>query len=126
LIDRIRAATAALSGTARGEAAASTGLGRLSFGGAGVAVAELGLEGAGVVGATGVVAALVGAVDALSPGCAPTTYRFSRGSTATAPAITVITRPIAAMPATTTIATCLGPKASTHLLHARLELADRH
>ena len=48
LIARILAATAALSGTTRGEAAASTGLGRSSFGGAGVAVAELVLEGAGV------------------------------------------------------------------------------
>ena len=123
LIARIRAATAALSGTTRGEAAASTGLGRLSLGGAGFAVAELGLAGAGVLGA---LVGAAGAVDALSPGCAPTTYRFSRGSTATAPAITVITRPIAAMPARTTIATCLGPKGFSHLLHARLKLSDRH
>ena len=79
LIARILAATAALSGTTRGEAAASTGLGRSSFGGAGSAVAELVLEGARALGV------LAGAVDALSPGCAPTTYRLSRDSAATAP-----------------------------------------
>jgi hypothetical protein len=120
LIARTLAATAALSGTTRGEAAASTGLGRSSFRGVGVADAELMLEGAGVL------AGLAGAVDALSPGCVPTTYRFSRGSTATAPAITVITRPIAARTARTTIAICLGPKGSGHLLHARLKPADRY
>jgi hypothetical protein len=109
LIARILAATAALSGTTRGDTAANTGLGRSSFGGAGVAVAEMVLEGAGVL------AGLAGAVDALAPGCAPRTYR-SRGSTATAPAITVITRPIVATAARTTIAICLGPKGSAHLL----------
>jgi hypothetical protein len=119
LIARILAVTAALSGTTRGEAGASTGLGRSSSGGAGVTVGELGLDGAGVLGG------LAGAVDALSPCWAPTTYRFSRGSAATAPAITVITRPIAAMTARTTIAICLGPKGSAHLLHARLKPADR-
>jgi hypothetical protein len=119
LIARILAVTAALSGTTRGEAGANTGLGRSSFGGAGVAVVGLVLEGAGVLGG------LAGAVGTLSPGWTPTTYRFSRGSAATAPAITVITRPIAAMAARTTIAICLGPKGSAHLLHARLKPADR-
>ena len=85
-----------------------------------MAVAELVLVGAGVLGG------LAGAVDALSPDCVPTTYRFSRGSAATAPAITVITRPIAVRTARTTIAICLGPKGSGHLLHARLKPAERH
>ena len=124
LTARILAATAALSGTTRGEAAANTGLGRSSLGGVGFAVAELVLDGSGVLGVLGGLAGAVGG--ALSPGCAPRTYRFSRGSTATAPAITMITRPIAATTARTTIAIGLGPKGSAHLLHARLKPADSH
>ena len=127
LIARILAATAALSGTTRGEAAASTGLGRSSSGGAGFAVAELVLEGARALGV------LEGARASCWPErwtryrqVAPQRRTGCLATAAAAPAITVITRPIAAMTATTTIATCLGPKGSVHLLHARLKLADRH
>ena len=54
-------------------------------------------------------------------------YRFCRGSTATAAAITPITTPITAMAASTTTAMRLGPKGCRHLLlHVRLKPPDNH
>ena len=123
LIARILAATAALLGTTRGEAAARTGSGRSCFAGVGVAVAGLVPEAAGVLSVLGV---LAGAVAALSPDCAPMAYRFSRGSTTMAAAITLITTTIAAMAPRTTMAIRLGPTGSAHLLHARLKPRESH
>ena len=109
LTARILAATAVLSGTTRGKTAASTGSGRSGSAGVGVAVAELMLEGAGVLGV------LARELAALSPDWVPMAYRFSLGNAAMAPASTLITTTIAAMTARTTRAIRLGLKGYAHL-----------